>query len=97
MKTAILKDTFLYQYLTAGIHPKREVTVRRDLHLKIMMPVAFPLPQQSCSISSRSAGIYMVQEQIPACSWDGGRLDRLKVSGGRSPVGRKGLRNLKIQ
>ena len=93
MKTAILKDTFSYQYLTVGIHPEREVTVRRDLHLKIMMPVAFPLPQQSCSISSRSAGTYMVQEQIPA-GGTGGGLDRLKVSGGREPSGKEGFEEI---
>ena len=84
MRPVILKYTFLYQYLTIGINPKREVTIRRDLHLKILMHVAIPLPKQNCSVSSRSAGTYTGRK----------RLDRLEDGGGREPGGKEGFEEI---
>ena len=95
MRPVILKYTFLYQYLTIGINPKREVTIRRDLHLKILMPVAIPLPKQNCSISSRSAGTYTGQEQIPAGGGRGSDWTGWKTAVEGSPVGRKDLKKYK--
>ena len=59
------------------------------------MPVAIPLPKQNCSVSSRSAGSYTGQEQIPAAGGEGGDWTGWETAVEGSLVGGKDLKKYK--